>query len=81
MQIYTSRGKINLTERRRDMPIYEYRCNDCNTNFEKMVKLSQAGDPQVCPEKDCASTNTKKVVSVSNFQLVGGGWYRDGYSK
>jgi putative FmdB family regulatory protein len=64
-----------------DMPIYEYKCENCDTTFEKMVKLSQAQDTQTCPEKGCGSTKTRKVVSVTNFQLLGGGWFKDGYGK
>lgn len=59
-----------------DMPIYEFKCKDCDTNTEVMQKYSDA--PPDCDK--CDKPMTKKVSSTS-FVLVGGGWYRDGYSK
>lgn len=45
------------------MPIYEYRCSDCDNDFEKLVRFS---DPKIdspdCPE--CQSTNTHKRLST-----------------
>jgi putative FmdB family regulatory protein len=49
------------------MPIYEYQCNDCGAQFEKLMGFS---DPKVnspeCP--DCQSENTRKRLStVASF--------------
>jgi len=45
------------------MPLYEYQCDDCGHNFEKLVRFS---DPKVnkpvCP--DCQSDNTHKRLST-----------------
>mmetsp|Transcript_17595 Transcript_17595/g.8291 ORF Transcript_17595/g.8291 Transcript_17595/m.8291 type:complete len:98 (+) Transcript_17595:86-379(+) len=58
------------------MPIYEYECSSCEKVFEVQQRISD--DPlAVCP--DCQGA-VKKLVSVSSFQLKGGGWYADGYS-
>ena len=57
------------------MPIYEYACETCGTNFEKLMKMS-APTPS-CPE--CGSDEVKKKVSASGFVLKGSGWYRDHY--
>ena len=58
------------------MPIYEYECKACDNVFE--VQQRMADDPlKACP--DCKG-EVKKLVSVSSFQLKGGGWYSDGYS-
>ena len=58
------------------MPIYEYECPSCDKVFE--VQQRMIDDPlKTCP--DCQS-EVKKLVSVSSFQLKGGGWYADGYS-
>jgi putative FmdB family regulatory protein len=47
------------------MPIFEYRCLDCNTKFEALVR----GDGTVaCP--NCGSTSLDKLVSVP-FLLSG----------
>ncbi len=54
------------------MPIYEYLCQSCNHQFEKLQKISD--EPLVdCPE--CAKSSLKKMVSASAFRLKGGGWY------
>ena len=57
------------------MPIYEYRCNSCNIQFELRQKFS---DPPAdnCPE--CGGT-VRKLVSAASFSLKGSGWYGDGY--
>lgn len=58
------------------MPIYEYQCSDCHTVFEVQQKLS---DPPLksCPQ---CSGPVRKLVSMTSFQLKGGGWYSDGYA-
>jgi len=59
------------------MPIYEYRCTDCEHQFEKLVR-SFSPDAS-CPK--CESGDVVKLVSGGGFILKGGGWYADGYSK
>jgi putative FmdB family regulatory protein len=57
------------------MPIYEYRCDACNIQFELRQKFS---DPPAdrCPE--CGGT-VRKLVSAVSFSLKGAGWFGDGY--
>ncbi len=58
------------------MPVYEYECCGCKKVFEVQQKISD--DPLTrCPE--CAA-EVKKLVSMTSFQLKGGGWYADGYA-
>lgn len=59
------------------MPIYEYRCLDCNHEFELMQKFS---DPpaEVCPS--CAGS-IQKLISRSAFHLKGDGWYVTDYAR
>ncbi len=58
------------------MPVYEYECKACEKVFEIQQKM--ADDPlKDCP--DCSGPITK-LMSMSSFQLKGGGWYADGYS-
>lgn len=57
------------------MPVYEYRCNACDHQFELRQKFS---DPPAdsCPK--CGGA-VHKMVSTVAFSLKGGGWYAEGY--
>lgn len=44
------------------MPIYEYRCADCDDIFEVLV-LRPTDDSQPCP--NCRSEKTEKLLSVT----------------
>lgn len=59
------------------MPLYEFQCQDCKKQFEVLCKVSEIQEPRTCP--GCSSQKTKKLVSRTSFQLVGGGWAKDGY--
>lgn len=57
------------------MPVYEYECKSCRKVFEVQQKM--ADKPLTsCPE---CEGEVKKLMSMSSFQLKGGGWYADGY--
>ena len=54
------------------MPIYEYECQACGHQMEKMQRM--ADDPlKDCPE--CGKAELKKLISAAGFRLSGGGWY------
>lgn len=54
------------------MPIYEYLCEHCGTELEKIQKISE--EPLVvCPE--CGKSSLRKKISAVGFQLKGSGWY------
>ncbi|MCG6930096.1 MAG: zinc ribbon domain-containing protein [Desulfofustis sp.] len=58
------------------MPVYEYECKNCQQIFEVQQKI--ADDPlTACPR--CHGT-VRKLMSMTSFQLKGGGWYADGYA-
>lgn len=44
------------------MPIYEYVCKECGTEFERMVRLSEADRKPECPR--CGSGETSKQLST-----------------
>ena len=44
------------------MPLYEYHCNTCGENFEKMVRFSEQELAPECPE--CHSRDTRKRISL-----------------
>ncbi len=58
------------------MPIYEYQCQACEQIVETWQGLSE---PPLTDCPDCDG-DLKKLISMSSFQLKGGGWYADGYS-
>ncbi len=59
------------------MPIYEYRCEKCENQFEMLQKIT-AAPLKECPE--CGGP-VHKLVSATSFILKGGGWYATDYGK
>lgn len=59
------------------MPIYEYRCQDCHHEFERMQKFS---DPPVAACPACEGA-VQKLISRSAFHLKGSGWYVTDYAR
>jgi putative FmdB family regulatory protein len=43
------------------MPIYEYRCENCNKKFDMLHKSSVSTEEIICPK--CGSTKNKKLFS------------------
>ncbi len=59
------------------MPIYEYACAKCESEFEVEQWITE--DPvKTCPK--CRSRRVKRLISRTSFVLKGGGWYSDLYS-
>lgn len=60
------------------MPIYEYVCEACGAELEKLQKFS---DPVLvtCPE--CGKDSLKKRISATSFRLKGTGWYETDFKK
>ncbi len=58
------------------MPIYEYRCEACGHEMEKMQKMSDAPLTE-CPQ--CGKPALKKMVSAGGFRLSGKGWYESDF--
>ena len=61
------------------MPIYEYKCQECDHVFEDMVLSSKDPGPDKCPK--CSAPNVSRLISGTNFQLKGGGWFHSDYGK
>ena len=54
------------------MPIYEYKCDLCNHQFEILQKINDK-PVKTCPE--CSADSLRKLVSAAAFKLKGTGWY------
>ena len=60
------------------MPIYEYRCESCGEELEKLQRMSD--DKLVdCPA--CGEQALKRLVSAAAFRLKGSGWYETDFKK
>lgn len=58
-----------------EMPMYEYRCESCDNQFELRQKFS---DPPATECPNCGGPVTK-LISSAAFALKGGGWHSEGY--
>jgi len=54
------------------MPIYEYQCQSCGHQFEKLQKIS---DPVLKQCPNCEKPELNKLISAAGFKLKGTGWY------
>jgi putative FmdB family regulatory protein len=52
------------------MPIFEFRCLDCGTVFEKIFLKSDETVQMTCP--DCESDSLERVVSRTNHVMARG---------
>lgn len=57
------------------MPIYEYRCLNCQALFEKLVMRAEGSGTVACPK--CAGTASERVMSSTNYSMPGGGGASD----
>jgi putative FmdB family regulatory protein len=53
------RSFIRLYYRR--VPIYEYRCPDCDARFERIRRMAEADQPLPCPR--CGATRAERELS------------------
>lgn len=59
------------------MPIYEYRCEGCESVHEITQRITE--DPLTkCPE---SGGKMERLISASAFALKGSGWYKTDYER
>ena len=62
------------------VPLYDFECENCGHAEEILTKSAGRSEIVVtCPQ--CEKETMKRQVGLSSFQLKGGGWYKDGYTK
>lgn len=54
------------------MPIYEYSCAHCLKTMEIIHKMNEPAK-EICPA--CNEPGLVKLISKSDFRLVGNGWF------
>ena len=54
------------------MPLYEYRCEACEHEFEALQKIADEALIH-CPV--CDEASLRKLISATGFRLKGEGWY------
>lgn len=52
------------------MPLYEFECLDCNSQFEKIVRAADAVSDVICPK--CGGSKIKKIISAGSHRLSSG---------
>ncbi len=58
------------------MPTYQYKCDDCNYEFEEFQKMSDAAI-ETCPE--CEGKTRRIISGGAGFLLKGSGFYTTDY--
>lgn len=59
------------------MPLYEYRCTDCDHHFERIEKASALHDG-ICPV--CGGP-ARRLLGAPALKFKGSGWYVTDYGK
>tara|TARA_B110000438_G_scaffold303304_1_gene364198 strand:- start:1562 stop:1777 length:216 start_codon:yes stop_codon:yes gene_type:complete len=62
------------------MPLYTYKCNQCEFSDEVMIPVKKRDKKFPCEQEGCTGV-MERDIDMPSFQLKGGGWYKDGYSK
>ena len=60
------------------MPLYEYRCQSCQHQFEVIQKFS---DPPIGTCPSCSQGPVVKLLSSPAIQFKGSGWYITDYAR
>ena len=61
------------------MPIYEYYCEVCKSNFEVFQNINEKALSKCI--KCTKSTKVVKLLSAPGFRLKGSGWYETDFKK
>ena len=59
------------------MPLYKYRCTECDNTFKILQKNGNQEEDPECPA--CGSLETKREISSVGIRFKGSGFYRTDY--
>ena len=46
------------------MPIYEYACRSCHARFERFIRPTQTGEPEVVACPSCQGSDIERLLSM-----------------
>jgi putative FmdB family regulatory protein len=76
-------SKVKLFEEFVEMPMYSYKCQKCEHEYELFYKTFSAVEQEEPEEKcpKCDATEKERLISTNTtFILKGRGWAKDKYS-
>jgi putative FmdB family regulatory protein len=59
------------------MPLYKYRCTECEDTFKVLQKNGNKDELPECPE--CGSSEVERMISSVGIRFKGNGFYRTDY--
>lgn len=59
------------------MPLYKYRCDECDNTFKVLKKNGKKDEAPKCPE--CGSEEVERLISSVGIRFKGSGFYRTDY--
>lgn len=59
------------------MPLYKYRCTECENIFKVLQKNGKKDEQPECPE--CGSSEVERMISSVGIRFKGNGFYRTDY--
>ena len=59
------------------MPLYKYRCSNCDNTFKILQRNGNKNEDPECPE--CGAEETERVISSVGIRFKGSGFYRTDY--
>lgn len=59
------------------MPLYKYRCTECDNTFKVLQRNGKKDEEPECPV--CGTEETERVISSVGIRFKGSGFYRTDY--